>query len=79
MYVDVKHSYRGDVVIDLVGPGGAVVQRLKNSSSSDSAANVSDTYTVNASALPANGTWQLRVQDVYSADTGYIDSWGLGF
>ncbi|WP_328930159.1 S8 family serine peptidase [Streptomyces sp. NBC_00190] len=79
VYVDVKHSYRGDVVIDLVGPGGAVVQRLKNSSSSDSAANVSDTYTVNASALPANGTWQLRVQDVYSADTGYIDSWGLGF
>ncbi|MFE9634169.1 S8 family serine peptidase [Streptomyces sp. NPDC006463] len=79
VYVDVKHSYRGDVVIDLVGPGGAVVQRLKNSSSSDSAANVSETYTVNASALPANGTWQLRVQDVYSADTGYIDSWGLGF
>ncbi|MEU9300964.1 S8 family serine peptidase [Streptomyces sp. NPDC048269] len=77
--VDIKHSYRGDVVIDLVGPGGAVVQRLKNSSSSDSAANVSATYTVDASALPANGTWQLRVQDVYSADTGYIDSWGLGF
>ncbi|MGW0749761.1 S8 family serine peptidase [Streptomyces sp. NPDC002587] len=79
VYVDIKHSYRGDVVIDLVGPGGAVVQRLKNSSSSDSAANISDTYTVNASALPANGTWQLRVQDVYTADTGYIDSWGLGF
>ncbi|MFG2983570.1 S8 family serine peptidase [Streptomyces sp. NPDC048258] len=77
--VDIKHSYRGDVVIDLVGPGGAVVQRLKNSSSSDSAANISATYTVDASTLPANGTWQLRVQDVYSADTGYIDSWGLGF
>ncbi|MEV7612639.1 S8 family serine peptidase [Streptomyces sp. NPDC089799] len=75
--VDVKHSYRGDLVIDLVGPGGAV-KRLK-SSSSDSADNVITTYTVDASAWPANGTWQLRVQDVAAADTGYIDSWSLGF
>ncbi|MFI5619811.1 S8 family serine peptidase [Streptomyces sp. NPDC051567] len=76
--VDIKHSYRGDLVIDLVGPGGAVVQRLKNSSG-DSADNLLTTYTVDASALPAAGTWQLRVQDVASADTGYIDSWSLGF
>ncbi|MEV8532462.1 S8 family serine peptidase [Streptomyces sp. NPDC051211] len=75
--VDIKHSYRGDLVIDLVGPGGAV-KRLK-SSSGDSAANVLTTYTVDASAWPANGTWQLRVQDVAAADTGYIDSWSLGF
>ncbi|MER5928874.1 S8 family serine peptidase [Streptomyces sp. NPDC002054] len=75
--VDIKHSYRGDLVIDLVGPGGAV-KRLQ-SSSGDSAANVLTTYTVDASAWPANGTWQLRVQDVAAADTGYIDSWSLGF
>ncbi len=75
--VDIKHSYRGDLVIDLVAPNGTV-KRLK-SSSSDSAANVITTYTVDGSALPANGTWQLRVQDVAAADTGYIDSWSLGF
>jgi secreted trypsin-like serine protease len=23
------------------------------------------------------GTWKLQVRDVYSADTGYIDSWSL--
>ncbi|MET9324896.1 S8 family serine peptidase [Streptomyces sp. NPDC003038] len=76
--VDIKHPYRGDLVIDLVGPSGAVVKRLQNSSS-DSADNVLTTYTVDASAVPANGTWQLRVQDVAAADAGYIDSWSLGF
>ncbi|MFC6986474.1 S8 family peptidase [Streptomyces cirratus] len=75
--VDIKHTYRGDLVIDLVAPNGTV-KRLQNSSG-DSADNVLTTYTVDASALPANGTWQLRVQDVAAADTGYIDSWSLGF
>ena len=37
------------------------------------------TYTVNASSETANGTWKLRVQDVYSGDTGYIDGWNLTF
>ncbi|MEV7415287.1 S8 family serine peptidase [Streptomyces sp. NPDC089919] len=75
--VDIKHTYRGDLVVDLVAPNGTV-KRLQNSSS-DSTANLNTTYTVDASALPANGTWQLRVQDVASADTGYIDSWSLTF
>ncbi|MEU6892547.1 S8 family serine peptidase [Streptomyces sp. NPDC046557] len=75
--VDIKHTYRGDLVIDLVAPNGTV-KRLQNSSG-DSADNILTTYTVDASALPANGTWQLRVQDVAAADTGYIDSWSLGF
>ncbi len=26
---------------------------------------------------PANGTWTLRVQDVYYGDSGYINSWTL--
>ncbi|WP_018348903.1 S8 family peptidase [Longispora albida] len=75
--VDIKHSYRGDLVIDLVAPDGSTY-RLK-SSSNDSAANVITTYTVNASSEVANGTWKLKVQDVYSADTGYIDAWNLTF
>jgi serine protease len=35
------------------------------------------TYTVNASSEVAAGTWKLRVQDLYSGDTGYINSWNL--
>ncbi len=75
--VDIKHTYRGDLVIDLVAPNGTSF-RLK-ASSSDSAPNVQTTYTVNASAVAANGTWKLKVQDVGPQDTGYIDSWKLTF
>ncbi|WP_218133739.1 S8 family peptidase [Lentzea fradiae] len=74
--VNIVHTYRGDLVIDLVAPDGTAY-RLKNSSSSDSADNVVATYTVNASSEVAAGTWKLRVQDVYSGDTGYVDSWNL--
>ncbi|WP_431042816.1 M28 family metallopeptidase [Streptomyces sp. P1-3] len=76
--VDIKHTWRGDLVIDLLAPDGTAY-RLKNSSSSDSADNVITTYTVDASSEAANGTWRLRVQDVAAQDTGYVDSWKLTF
>ena len=74
--VNIVHTYRGDLVIDLVAPDGSTY-RLKNSSSSDSADNVNTTYTVNLSTEAINGTWRLKVQDVYSGDTGYINSWSI--
>jgi secreted trypsin-like serine protease len=75
--VDIKHTWSGDLVIDLVAPDGSTY-RVKNSSSS-STPNVVTTYTVNASSEVANGTWRLKVQDVYSQDTGYVDAWRLTF
>ncbi|MEU4677277.1 S8 family serine peptidase [Micromonospora sp. NPDC023737] len=74
--VNIVHTYRGDLVIDLVAPDGSAY-RLKNSSIFDGADNVNTTYTVNLSSEAANGTWQLRVRDVYSGDTGYINTWSL--
>ncbi|MFE1297213.1 MULTISPECIES: M4 family metallopeptidase [unclassified Streptomyces] len=76
--VDIVHTWRGDLVIDLLAPDGTAY-RLKNSSGSDSADDVHATYTVNASSEVANGTWKLRVQDVATYDTGYIDGWKLTF
>ncbi|WP_256096965.1 S8 family serine peptidase [Streptomyces agglomeratus] len=76
--VDIKHTWRGDLVVDLVAPDGTV-RNLKASSSSDSADNVIASYTVDASSEVANGTWKLQVRDVASGDTGYIDSWSLTF
>ncbi|MFB9372049.1 M28 family metallopeptidase [Kitasatospora sp. NPDC001664] len=76
--VDIKHTYRGDLVLDLVAPDGSAY-RLKNSSTSDSADNVIADYTVNASSEVANGVWKLKVQDVAAQDTGYINSWKLTF
>ncbi|WP_406307264.1 S8 family serine peptidase [Streptomyces sp. NBC_00885] len=76
--VDIKHTWRGDLVIDLIAPDGTV-RNLKASSGSDSADNVLATYTVDASSEVASGTWKLQVRDVASGDTGYIDSWSLTF
>ncbi|MET9518368.1 M28 family peptidase [Streptomyces sp. NPDC002994] len=76
--VDIKHTWRGDLVVDLLAPDGTAY-RLKSSSSSDSADNVIATYTVDASSEAANGSWKLRVQDIAAQDTGYIDSWKLTF
>ncbi|MGW4913661.1 M4 family metallopeptidase [Streptomyces sp. NPDC004270] len=75
---NISHTWRGDLVIDLVGPSGTSY-RLKAFSSSDSADNVTDTYTVNASSESANGTWKLKVQDQAAQDTGKINSWKLTF
>jgi subtilisin family serine protease len=76
--VTIMHTYRGDLVVDLVAPNGTSF-RLKGSSTSDSADNVITTFTVNGSAIPANGTWRLRVQDVFAIDSGFIDRWSLQF
>ena len=74
--VHITHPFRGDLVIDLVAPDGTSY-RLKNSSGSDSADNVDATYTVNAAAEAANGTWQLKVRDMFRSDVGTLESWKL--
>ncbi|GAA3370682.1 hypothetical protein GCM10020367_18270 [Streptomyces sannanensis] len=76
--VDIKHTWRGDLVIDLVAPDGTLY-RLKDSNINDSADDVLATYTVNASKKTANGTWKLKVQDVFRGDSGFINSWKLTF
>ncbi|MBP5879243.1 S8 family serine peptidase [Streptomyces scabiei] len=75
--VDITHTYRGDLVLDLVAPDGSTY-RLK-ASSSDSADDLVTTYSVNASSEVANGTWKLRVQDVAASDTGRLNNWKLTF
>ncbi|GAA1338603.1 S8 family peptidase [Saccharothrix algeriensis] len=74
--VHIKHTYRGDLVIDLVAPDGTTY-RLKNSSGGDSADNVDATYPVDLSSEARNGVWKLSVRDVAANDVGTIDSWGL--
>jgi serine protease len=79
--VDIRHTYRGDLQIDLIAPDGTAY-RLKSTATGlfgDSADDVRTTYTVDASSESASGTWTLRVRDAASGDTGYLDSWSLQF
>ncbi|RSS37647.1 M28 family metallopeptidase [Streptomyces sp. WAC08241] len=75
--VDIVHTYKGDLIVDLVAPDGSVYN-LHNRTGG-SADNIVQTYTVNASSEVANGAWKLRVQDKASADTGYINAFKLTF
>ncbi|WP_033201000.1 S8 family serine peptidase [Streptomyces wedmorensis] len=75
--VDIKHTYIGDLKVDLVAPDGTVYT-LHNRTGSGTD-NIAQTYTVNASAEVANGVWKLRVNDNASQDTGRIDAWNLTF
>lgn len=74
--VDIKHTWIGDLQIDLIAPDGSAY-RLKNYGDGGSSDNVITSYTVNASSELANGTWKLRVSDNAWYDTGKIDSWAL--
>ena len=60
--VDIKHTFRGDLRVELVAPDGSAYL-LKDFNSNDSADNVIQTYTVNLSSEALNGTWYLRVSD----------------
>ncbi|CRK61385.1 Aminopeptidase Y (Arg, Lys, Leu preference) [Alloactinosynnema sp. L-07] len=74
--VNIVHTYRGDLVIELVAPDGTVYP-LKAAKANDAAANVNETYTVNLSPETSSGEYKLRVRDAYSFDSGYINSWNL--
>ncbi|WP_369148164.1 S8 family serine peptidase [Streptomyces sp. R44] len=75
--VDIKHTYIGDLKVDLVAPDGTVYTLHNHTGSGTD--NILQTYTVNASSEVANGVWKLRVNDNASQDTGRIDAWNLTF
>ncbi len=74
--VHIKHTFRGDLRIDLVAPDGTEY-RLKNNSTGDGKDDVDETYRVDASSETNDGTWRLKVQDRSEGDAGYLDSWSL--
>ncbi len=75
--VNIVHTYKGDLKVDLVAPDGSVY--VLHNRSGGSANNINTTYTVNLSSEVLNGIWNLRVNDNGADDTGYINSWSVTF
>ena len=73
--VHIVHTYIGDLVVTLIAPDGSTY--VLHNRAGGSTDNIDQTYTVNLSSEPANGTWKLRVQDAAAADIGRIDSWTI--
>ena len=78
--VNITHNWSGDLEVDLIAPDGTLYTLQSPDYNNDG--NINSTYTVNASATAAAGTWQLQVIDndsSYSGDAGTLDSWCLKF
>ncbi|WP_172806772.1 S8 family serine peptidase [Endozoicomonas arenosclerae] len=75
--VNITHTYRGDLKIQLVAPNGQT-SVLKNVSN-DGTDNLVTSYQVNMSGVESQGTWSLKVSDHYRRDTGTLNSWSIKF
>lgn len=73
--VDIQHSYRGDLRIELVH-GGTTVTLLDRQGAGED--DVQQTFPVaDFNATDAAGDWTLRVIDTAAQDTGTLRSWSL--
>jgi len=75
--VNILHSYKGDLKVDLVAPDGTLYNIHNRTGTSTD--NVIGTFMKDLSSEPLNGTWKLRVNDNASGDVGKIDSWSITF
>jgi hypothetical protein len=75
---NITHTFRGDLVIQVVAPNGAVAtlsNRAGGSADNFVATNLD--ITSSFTNVSANGTWQLFVRDLARVDTGKINSFSL--
>ncbi len=82
--VNITHTYQGDLKVTLVHPDGTqVILHNLTGGATDNINTIYPTLTVPAQTLTtlngkaANGTWQLKVQDLAAADVGTLVSWTL--
>ncbi|WP_220479187.1 S8 family serine peptidase [Marilutibacter spongiae] len=75
--VDIRHTYRGDLRVDLVAPDGSAY--LLANRSGGGTDNIIGSATLDLSSETLNGTWKLRVNDNAGGDVGYINEWSLTF
>jgi xanthomonalisin len=78
--VNITHSWSGDLEIILQAPNGA--RKVLKTRDGQNDGNINATYTINASSVSADGTWEIGVIDRdpnHRGDTGTLNSWSLTF
>ncbi|MEU4095835.1 M4 family metallopeptidase [Streptomyces sp. NPDC026673] len=80
--IDLVHPWIGGQIVTLVSENGTEIP-VKPWYWDTGEGELHVSYTVDASAVPANGTWKLRVTDntpgIFTVDPGYLDRWSLSF
>jgi M6 family metalloprotease-like protein len=80
--VDIRHTYIGDLVVELVAPSGqSAILHNRSGRGKDNLKMAYDRST--ATALETligqeiNGDWLLRIRDMAAVDTGTLEHWAL--
>ncbi|OZG73023.1 carboxypeptidase [Hahella sp. CCB-MM4] len=75
--VDITHTYKGDLIVDLLDPaGGSYNLHNRSGGSSD---NIVQTYSVSVGNQDSAGEWGLRVRDLANQDVGTLNQWSITF
>lgn len=77
--VNISHTYRGDLLVDLIAPTGETFRLHDGAGGSAHDLIFTDREITNASGLQQSGEWTLHVVDRYQRDTGTIDGWAIAF
>ncbi len=75
VYVEIQHSYKGDLVVSLISPEGKTV--VLHNQSGGSADNIQQTFDVSSFASSSAGNWQLSVKDLARIDVGELVKWQI--
>jgi hypothetical protein len=77
--VDIRHTYRGDLVVTLVSPRGTEARLHDGEGGSADDLVILDRPLTQFEGEGKSGTWRLKVQDRYAQDVGSLEGWSLSF
>lgn len=82
VWVDIEHSYIGDLQVELLAPSGRLI--LLHDQEGASKNNLQRSYTLldtpNLQGMlneSIAGNWQLSIRDLASVDVGVLQAWGM--
>ena len=78
--VDIEHTWRGDLLVELLTDGASVATLSNNAGGS--APNLTQTFMVAPADIGGNAAkarWTLKVSDTACQDTGRVKSFRLAF
>lgn len=76
--VDIDHSARGDLELNLYSPEGNRY-RLKRPNAADPTDDLKTWWVVTVAGEVITGDWRLEIVDHYFENDGHLNTWGLVF
>ena len=77
--LEIRHTYRGDLVVTLISPRGTQVKLHDGEGGSADDLVILDRAITELDGEGKSGTWRLKVQDRYAQDVGSLEGWSLTF